>query len=117
MRTESISRRAAVLWLAAICGLGLAVRLYGLAYSLPDVQHPDEIPILNRALALANNHFNPGNFLYPSLYFYALFAWEGLFFVVGRLTGLYGSLAAFERSYFVDPSNIVLAGQIGRAHV
>src|SRR5262245_53634005 len=94
--------------LAAICGIGLGLRVYALNYGLPDIQHPDEIWILNRALAFAKGDFNPRNFLYPTLYFYALFAWEGLYFVVGRLLGWYASVAAFERSFFVDPSHVVL---------
>ena len=106
-----MSSRTAAWWLGAICLLALGLRLFGLAYGLPDVHNPDEIPILNRALDLANHRLNPHNFLYPTLYFYALLAWEGLFFLIGRVTGFYGSLAAFERDFFVDPSHLVLAGR------
>jgi hypothetical protein len=105
------SRAAALWWLGAICLLGGGLRFYGLAYGLPDVHNPDEIPILSRALALAKGDPNPHNFLYPSLYFYALFLWEGLFFAAGRLMGLYGSVAAFQREFFIDPSRLVLAGR------
>jgi hypothetical protein len=111
MSTEPVSPRAAACCLGVICVLGLTLRVWGLGWGLPDLHHPDEIWILNRALALANNHFNPRNFLYPTLYFYALFAWEGVYFVVGRLAGWYGSLAGFERSFFVDPSRLVMAGR------
>lgn len=97
--------------LGAVCLLGLALRLYGLGYGLPAVYNPDETPILNRALAFAKGDLNPHNFLYPSLYFYALFAWEGLFFVAGRALGLFGSLAAFQRAFFTDPSRLFLAGR------
>ena len=97
--------------LAGILLLGLGLRLIGLGYGLPHVYNPDEIAIMNRALALSNNHFNPQNFLYPSLYFYALFAWEGAFAVIARVVGLFDSFAAFERSYFVDPTWIFLAGR------
>src|SRR5260370_29058484 len=105
MPAERRSSRTAA-WLAAVCALALGLRLLGLAYGLPDVHNPDEIPILNRALAFAKGDFNPRNFLYPTLYFYVLFVWEGLFFAAGRLTGLYGSAAAFERAFFVDPSRL-----------
>lgn len=97
--------------LAAVMLLALALRLYALRWGLPDVHHPDELYILNRALAFAKGDLNPHNFLYPTLYFYALFAWEGLFFVLGRAIGLYGSLAAFEREFFADPSHVVIAGR------
>ena len=97
--------------LGAVCVLGLALRVWGLSWGLPDLHHPDEPWILNRALAFAKGDLNPHNFLYPTLYFYVLFAWEGMFFVVGRLAGWYGSVAAFDRAFFVDPSSVVLAGR------
>ena len=50
----------------------------GLRYGLPAVYNPDEVAIMSRALAFAKGDLNPHNFLYPSFYFYALFAWEGL---------------------------------------
>ena len=53
---------------------------------------------MNRALAFGTGDLNPHNFLYPTLYFYVLFAWEGLFVLAGRAAGVFESLAAFERS-------------------
>jgi hypothetical protein len=110
MSTEP-ARRATWWIVAGICALALALRVYALNYGLPDVLNPDEIPILNRALAFGKGSLNPKNFLYPSLYFYALFAWEAAFFVAGRLTGLFHSLSDFERQFFVDHSRHVLAGR------
>src|SRR5262245_38847761 len=107
MRTEKIL-------LALVVLLALGLRVYALNWGLPDVHHPDEIPIINRALAFAKgglSGLNPKNFLYPTLYFYVLFAWEGAFFVVGRLAGLYNSVSAFEREFFSDPSHIITAGR------
>ncbi len=91
---------------------GTALRLVGLAYGLPHVYNPDEVAIMNRAMGLSQNGLDPHNFLYPSLYFYALFVWEGLWFVLGRITGVFGSLAAFERAFFVDPTSIYVAGRL-----
>ena len=88
-----------------------ALRSVGLAYGLPAVYNPDEVAIMNRALSLSQTGLNPQNFVYPSFYFYVLFAWEGLLFAIGRLSGAFQSLAAFETLYFVDPSTIYLAGR------
>jgi hypothetical protein len=96
--------------LAAIILLGIVLRLVGLQYGLPAVYNPDETPILNRALALRND-FKPQNFVYPSLYFYLVFVWEGLFFVAGRIAGIFDSLAAFQQEFFIDPSRHFLAGR------
>src|SRR5436190_14143964 len=103
--------RAERLILAGILCLAAGLRVYAITWGLPDVHHPDEIPILNRALAFATGDLNPKNFLYPTLYFYALFAWEGAFFVVGRATGLYQSMTAFECEFFSDPTHVVAAGR------
>lgn len=97
--------------LVGVLALAAGLRLFAIAWGLPDFHHPDEQYILNRALAFAKGDLNPGNFLYPTLYFYALFAWEGAFFVIGRVAGLYDSVAAFEREFFVDPTRLVVAGR------
>ena len=88
------------------------LRAWNVGFGLPAVYNPDEVAIMNRAVALGQNGLNPHNFLYPSLYFYVLFAWEGLWFVVGLVTGQFSSLADFERAYFVDPTSIYVAGRL-----
>ncbi|MEZ5318021.1 MAG: glycosyltransferase family 39 protein [Vicinamibacterales bacterium] len=105
------ARRRAAILVAAIALGGLALRLWGAAFGLPAVYNPDEVAILTRAMALGTNHLDPGNFLYPSLYFYVLFAWEGLVFIGGWIAGVWPALADFERQFFVDPSPLYLAGR------
>lgn len=107
----SDSNRSARVLLLAICAVALGLRLLALAYGLPAIYNPDETPILNRALAFAKGDLNPHNFLYPSLYFYALFGWEVLFFILGRMVGLYRSVDDFQREFFTDPSRLFLAGR------
>ena len=94
-----------------VCALAIVLRSLALDYGLPAIYNPDETPILNRALALRNS-LRPQNFVYPSLYFYLLFVWEGFFFVAGRVAGMFDSLAAFQREFFVDPSRHFLAGRV-----
>lgn len=105
------TRRGAAWWLAAIVGVGLALRLAGAAFGLPAVYNPDEVAIMTRAMAFATGDLNPHNFVYPTLFFYVLFAWQGLAFLAGVATGVFSSLADFERSFFVDPTFIYLAGR------
>jgi hypothetical protein len=111
MRSDYRTTRRVTLVLAVICLGAAALRFLALDYGLPATYNPDETPILNRALAFAKGDLNPHNFLYPSLYLYALFAWEGLFYVTGRVAGLYASLDAFQREFFTDPSRLFLAGR------
>ena len=103
--------RRATAVLLVICLLGIALRTVGITYGLPAIYNPDETPILNRALTFAKGDPNPHNFVYPSLYFYLLFAWEAAFFLIGRLVGVFDSLAAFQRQFFIDPSAHFLAGR------
>ena len=60
--------------IAAIVTMAFGLRLYGVRYGLPYVYNPDEVAIMSRALGFAKGDLNPHNFLYPTLYFYALFA-------------------------------------------
>ena len=74
---ERPSAHAARRWLV-IC-LALALRVVGLQYGLPAVYNPDEVAIMARALSFAKGTLNPHNFLYPTFYFYVLFAWVGVY--------------------------------------
>jgi hypothetical protein len=92
--------------------VALALRLYGLRYGLPAVYNPDEVAIMSRALAFAKGDLNPHNFLYPSFYFYVLFAWEGLTAVLAVTTRAVDSFGAFQREFFVDPTRVFVAGRL-----
>jgi hypothetical protein len=111
MPTDVSSHRLTAVSLATLVVIGLVLRLIGIDYGLPAVYNPDEVAILNRALAFAAGDLNPHNFVYPTLYFYALFAWEALAFAAGWVAGVWDSVAAFEREFFVDPTRLYLAGR------
>jgi hypothetical protein len=102
-------------WLVAglvlVAGLAGWLRTVGLGFGLPAVYNPDEVAIMSRALAFATGDLNPHNFLYPTFYFYVLFAWVGAWFVLSWATGAVPSLAAFQTQFFVDPSGVYLAGR------
>ncbi len=96
---------------AAVCLLALGLRLVGLQYGLPAVYNPDEVSITARALSFARGSLNPHNFLYPTFYFYVLFAWIGVYLAFVWLTGRVSSLQALQQLYFTDPSGIYTAGR------
>jgi len=98
--------------LGGIVGLAAGLRLIGLRYGLPAVYNPDEVAIMSRALAFARGDLNPHNFLYPTLYFYVLFAWEGLAAIAAVATGAIDSFGAFQREFFVDPTRVYVAGRL-----
>jgi hypothetical protein len=106
-----VNRRASALWCAIVL-VALLLRLLGLRYGLPAIYNPDEVAIMSRALAFAKGDLNPHNFLYPTLYFYVLFAWEGLTAVLAVATRAVTSFGAFQREYFLDPTRVFVAGRL-----
>src|SRR6476646_7310285 len=98
--------------LLAVLALALALRLYGLRYGLPAVYNPDEVAIMSRALAFAKGDLNPHNFVYPSFYFYVLFAWEGLTALAAVATRAVSSFGEFQREFFLDPTRVFVAGRL-----
>jgi hypothetical protein len=103
---------ARVAVLLAILALAEWLRATGLSFGLPAVYNPDEIAIMSRALGFARGDLNPHNFLYPTFYFYVLFAWVGGWFAVSWLTGAVPSLGAFQTQFFLDPSGVYHAGRM-----
>lgn len=110
MRTPRAWAVPAVLTLILLGALIL--RLIGLQYGLPAVYNPDEVAIMARALSFAKGTLNPHNFLYPTLYFYGLFAWVGTYLAFVWLTGGVSSVAALQELYFTDPTRIYTAGRL-----
>jgi hypothetical protein len=110
MRHGSTDRHT-TLFVAAVAIAALALRLVGLQYGLPAVYNPDEVSIMARALSFAKGTLNPHNFLYPTFYFYVLFAWVGAYLLFVRLTGGVPSFSALARLYFSNPTGIYTAGR------
>ena len=103
--------RRSALTLAAVCLLGFALRVVGLQYGLPAVYNPDEVSIMARALSFARGTLNPHNFLYPTFYFYVMFAWVGAYLAWVWLSGRVASIGALQQLYFTDPTGIYTAGR------
>lgn len=84
---------------------GLALRLFALGHGLPNQYVPDESTMVGGALRMGStSSLQPNTFIYPALMMY-LFAGEYLgLLVVGRLTGLFASIAQFKEYAFIDPT-------------
>ena len=98
-------------WLPAILLLAAALRLHGIGHGLPFVYNPDEANIMARALSVARS-LDPEYYLYPSFFFYFLFAVMGGLFATGRILGRYDNISAFEARFFEDPTDFYLAGRL-----
>lgn len=98
--------------LSAITLLALFLRVDGLQWGLPAIYNMDEVSIMARALSFAKGTLNPGNFLYPTFYFYVLFGWVGVYLGLVWVTGGVSSLAELQQLYFTDVTGIFTAGRL-----
>jgi hypothetical protein len=105
--------------LLLILTLGGLVRLWGIAFGLPYLEHPDEWALTMPSLRiLQTGDLNPHRFDYGSLYIYLLSAIYGLYFLYGRSRGLFTSIydiPLYEESthnvYTYDYPEIYLVGR------
>ncbi len=87
MRGPSVRNLAC---LAVVLLIALALRLWGLAYDLPYVYHPDEPGLASMSLRiLQTGDLNPRFFHYPSLFFYINAAAYLPYYFVGRYAGAF----------------------------
>jgi hypothetical protein len=105
------SRDAA--YLLAIIAVAVTVRLWGIDFGLPNEHaRPDERHLIGYTLTLGGNKLNPGFFNYPSLCLYLLFAVYGAYFVLGRLTGHFGSAQDLVAEYSIAPAPLFLLDRL-----
>ena len=105
-------RYGTALALAPVAVIAFGLRVFGLQFGLPAVYNPDEVAIMARALSFAKGTLNPHNFLYPTLYFYVLFAWVGSYLGAVWLAGGVSTVAELQALYFTNPTGIYTAGRL-----
>lgn len=99
------------LLLVLILLVALGMRVPGFYGTLPDIYDHDQVNYVDGALRVGAGDIMGGSFKdYPlsRIVYFLLFVLFGIWFVVGRLTGLYGSLDNFVLAYVVDPSQLLL---------
>src|SRR5262245_36738161 len=102
--STGLSERVFRLALLFVLAVGLAVRVWSASYGLPDLYHPDEPRIVERAVRFHQGDLNPRFFNWPSLYMYVLAGVYGVVFG-GSPDGVAG---AFGR----DPALFYLVGRL-----
>lgn len=88
--------------LSGILVLALGLRLWGLRFGLPYTYHVDEPTYVSAALNLGQGII--GQQTNPTGFINLLFGEYALYFVVGRLLGIFQSAADFAQAYRADPS-------------
>jgi 4-amino-4-deoxy-L-arabinose transferase-like glycosyltransferase len=114
-RTVARARRRVDPWLAAAIGVtivGLALRVTGIAYGLPDHFHWDEPTIMNRAIRMAGGDLNPHFFYYPTLLMYMLLVANGMLYAAGHVLHYYASSNDFAVSFLTDSTASYVVGRL-----
>ncbi len=88
------------------------LRIWGVAFGLPDLYHADEPALVNHALAHGTGDLNPHYFKLPAFLNYFLLFFYGIYFLLGRAIGWFPSQEAFVRLFLEDPSSFYLIGRI-----
>jgi len=113
-RVIAAARRRVDPWLAAAIGVtvvGLALRMTGLAYGLPDHFHWDEPTIMNRVIRMGGGDLNPHFFYYPTLLMYLLLVANGMLYAAGHVLGVYTSSSDFAVTYLTNSTASYVVGR------
>lgn len=106
-------RTASLAGLLGLLGLALGVRLFGLGFGLPQVGYYwDEPSVVNHAVRFGSGDLNPHWFYYPALYLYLIFAFFGLYALVGLMTRRFDGLEGFAAQFFLDPTDFYLIARL-----
>lgn len=82
--------------------MALGLRLWGISWNLPYVDHPDEGVIVDHAIGfLKAGDLNPHFFNWPSFYMYLLAGVYWVHLLIGQAQGLYQSVQQWPDSTFV----------------
>jgi hypothetical protein len=104
--------RVAGLALLAILLVAAGLRLWGLGHDLPFSYYGDELYLMKRAMAMGTGDLNPHWFHKPAFLMYVLAFCYGLYYAAGRLTGAWGSTAAFGAHFLTTPGPFLLIGRL-----
>ncbi len=110
-----MSRRVEILVLMAILAVAACVRLWGIDWGLPYPYHPDEGSVLFHSLGFGTGDLNPHWFRWPSLSMYEMFGVYGVYFIIGKLTGVFAAPADLVRQYLTDLTPFWLLGRLASA--
>ena len=91
----------------------IVVRVWGLGFGLPHTYHFDEPTYISAALNTAAG--NIGRQPNPTGFSNILLVEYGAYFLLGRATGVFDSLAQFEQAYRADISNFMLLSRLTSA--
>ncbi len=92
--------------------LGVVVRLWGINFGLPYIQHLDEGGVTYTAFFAAANHLKPDMYFHTTFLPYSLILLYGVYYLFGLIFHLWGSTQQFFTAFLKDPSIFILIGRM-----
>jgi hypothetical protein len=116
MKTRFFSRISIRILLITliITALGLMIRVWGSKFGFPYIYHYDEHFYVSRALYIAKGDINHPPFA-PTGFTNILLLDYVVYFVLGKLFGIFNSPSAFEALYRADPSSFYFLARLTSA--
>jgi len=109
MTSSSLSKYGLI---TTILLLAVFLRILGIWHDYPYSFYPDEAHFVKRALSFGSFDFNPHWFHKPAFYMYILFFEYGLYFIIGKVIGLWNSISDFAVSYIKNPGPFYIIGRL-----
>lgn len=88
------------------------LRIWGIWHGYPYSYYPDEAHFVKRALSFGSGDLNPHWFHKPAFFMYMLFFEYGVFFVIGKISGLWQSVGDFAVSFIKNPGPFYIIGRV-----
>jgi hypothetical protein len=101
-----------VLPLLLVCLLAVVLRIWGISFGLPGIDHGDESEVVNHAVRFGSGDLNPHRFQYGSLLQYLLFFMYGCYYVLASLAGRYDSTHQFAVQFVRDPTIFYMIARV-----
>jgi len=98
--------------LIGIILLGAVLRFWGIWHGYPYSYYPDEAHFVKRALSFGSGDLNPHLFHKPAFYMYLLFFEFGVFYLIGKIVGLWHQVNDFAVFYIKNPGPFYIIGRV-----
>ncbi|OGS22557.1 MAG: hypothetical protein A2252_02990 [Elusimicrobia bacterium RIFOXYA2_FULL_39_19] len=103
-----MNNKKTTLLLFSILIIGFFIRFWGIWFDLPHLYTTEEYKTVNYALKMGAGDLNPHFFNYPSFYLYFTLIISGIYFVIGKIFGIFANAHDFAYSFIQNPTNIYL---------
>jgi hypothetical protein len=99
-------------YLVIILLLALVLRIWGIGFGLPHIQHNDEGSLVHTGLFMAAERGRPNVYVHGTIFPGIIAVFSGIYYLTGKWFGLFTDQLDFLVSYIEDPSTIVLFGRL-----